>query len=251
MPEVRFGGGPRPDARAGAGAGDARLPARRLRRAGEHHHHRERARHPQRQHAHRGAGRPAGAGAALPDPGPHRAVRPGGARLPLPSRRGGAHRGGGGPALHPGRLHRAGLRLQDRHARPGDPRGRRAAGRGAVRPDRGGGLRDVPVDAARRPPRQLQGEEAPAGEGAAGGHRHRRARAGRLHRLRGGPGGPAPPHRLGRQPWRSWPTCGRSSSTASASCPSRWTTSSSWERCGCRCRSWAPIPCRCGRTGWP
>ncbi len=169
-------------------------------RAGEHHHHRERAGHPQRQHARRGAGRPAGAVAALPDPGPHRAVHPGGARLPLPSRRGGAHRGSGGPPLHPGRLHRAGLGLQDRHARPGDPRRRRAAGGGAVRPDRGGGLRDVPVHAGRGHAAVGGRGSAARGEVRAGGHRHRRARAADIHRLRGGQGGPAPAHRLGEVP---------------------------------------------------
>ena len=54
------------------------------------------------------------------------------------------------------RLHRARFRVQDRDARPRDPRGGQPAGRGAVRPRRGGRLRallqmlDEAVEAARR-----------------------------------------------------------------------------------------------------
>ena len=52
--------------------------------------------------------------------------------------------------------------LQDRHARPGDPGRRRVAGGGAVRADRGRGVRDVPVDA---------GGGHPATAGRRGDHR--------------------------------------------------------------------------------
>ena len=69
-PKARVAGGPRPDGREAAREDDARLPARRGRRAGVHHDHRVGPRHRQRQHADRGARRRARAGAALPDPGP-------------------------------------------------------------------------------------------------------------------------------------------------------------------------------------
>ena len=135
--------------RARAREGDARVPGRRGRRAGLDLDHRERHRHPHRQHADRRARRRAGAGAALPDPRAHRAQRRARLRLPaLPERGDADQRGGGAPAdaLRP---HRAGLGLQDRHARPRDPRRRQPARRRAVGPRRRHRLRDVRADARR------------------------------------------------------------------------------------------------------
>ena len=191
--------GPRADARAGAGAGDARLPARRLRRAGEHHHHRERARHPQRQHAHRGAGRPAGAGPALPDPRPHRPLQPGW-RTPsssIPTRRCSPRRPS--PASPPW---------------PTTPSWAPAS-RSPCATWRSGGpascwARSSP---ARSPPWASrctcrcceEAAAAAAGRGSAARRSVPRVDIGidahvptELHRLRGGPGRPAPAHRLGR-----------------------------------------------------
>ena len=63
-------------------------------------------------------------------------------------------------------LHRAGRGLQDRHARPRDPRRRQPARRRAVRPRRRGRLRALHADARR------------GGARAAGGGARRRVRAG-------------------------------------------------------------------------
>ena len=103
---------------------DARVPARRRGRARLHLDRRVRARHPHRQHADRRARRPVRPRPALPDPGPRRALARARLRLPaLPQPRR-AERGGQQAAGDALRLHRAGLRLQDRHARPRDPRRR-------------------------------------------------------------------------------------------------------------------------------
>ncbi len=100
----------------------------------------------------------------------------------------------------------------------------RAAGGGAVGSHRRGGLRDVPVHAAR-------GRGTAAGRGAGPARSCRGWIVGLstrtcppIHRLRSGPGGPAPADRLGAVRWRSWPTCAPSWRTASARCRSRWTT---------------------------
>ena len=75
-------------ARGRARAGDARLRARRLRRAGVHDDHRVGPRHPQRQHDHHRPRRRAGPGAALPAARAGRPVVATGLRLPaLPQAR--------------------------------------------------------------------------------------------------------------------------------------------------------------------
>ena len=63
-------------------------------------------------------------------------------------------------------VHRAGGRLQDRHARPGDPRRRQHPGHAAERPHRRGRLRAVLPAAGKR---GAHAEEAAAAD-AAGGH---------------------------------------------------------------------------------
>ena len=139
----------RPDGRGRAGDGDARLPARRRRRARVHVDHRVGHRHPRREHADRRARRRLRAGAALPDPRARRAQPRARVRLPALRLRAGAHRGGGAAPVGAVGLHRAGRRLQDRDARPGDPRRGQPARRRAVRARRGAGLRAVHADARR------------------------------------------------------------------------------------------------------
>ena len=149
VPEGAGAGRPRPDGRGAARGGDARLPARRGRRARLHHDRRVGPRHPEREHADRRARRRARAGPALPDPRARRALARARLRLPALPQRGGADRGGGPAAGDALRLHRARLGLQDRDARPRDPRRRQPARRRAVRPRRGGRLRAVRGDARR------------------------------------------------------------------------------------------------------
>ncbi len=198
VPERARAGGARPDGRGPARADHARVPARRRRRARVHLDRGVGARHPHRQHADRGARRPLRPGPALPDPRARGTLARARLRLPaLPQPRrpvGGGEQASG----HPVRLHRARLGLQDRHARPRDPRRRQPAGRGAVRARGGGGLRAVRVDARR----------GRAAAGRLGRRRERRARAprpaggrlraGRLRALRGGQDRGAPAR--GRRP---------------------------------------------------
>ena len=129
------------------------------------------------------------------------------------------------------RLHRARRRLQDRHARPRDPRRRQPARRRAVRPRRGARLRAVHADARR-------------GRRGDGGRRstttqpepvrldvnvdayvpadyipYEQAKIDVHRRIAGAA--------RGRRPRRC---CATSSRTASARCPSRWRTSSSLQQ---------------------
>ena len=122
VPDGPRDGGPRPDGREDAGERDARLPARRGRRSRVHHDRGVGPRHPQREHADRGARRRPRPGPALPDPRARGPVSRARLRLPALPLRGRADGGRRGAAVHAVRLHRAGIGLQDRHARPGDPR---------------------------------------------------------------------------------------------------------------------------------
>ena len=74
---------------------------------------------------------------------------PAGVRLPVPPRRQDAHRGGLRAAEDDRRGDRARLGLQDRHARPRDPRRRQPARRVAVRSHRRGRLRPLLPDGHR------------------------------------------------------------------------------------------------------
>ncbi len=103
------------------------------------------------------------------------------------------------------RLHRARRRVQDRHARPGDPRRREPARRRAVRPRRGARLRAVHADARRGRRRGRGRRGGRRGRVGAGPPRRqrRRLRPGRLHPLRAGEGRRPPPDRRrprGRRP---------------------------------------------------
>ena len=106
-------------------------------------------RHPAGQHADRRACRHVRPRAALPDPRP-RGPQPGaGVRVPAVSERRRAHPGRGAETVGPQRLHRARRRVQDRHARPGDPRRRQPAGRRAVRSRGCARVRALHADARR------------------------------------------------------------------------------------------------------
>ncbi len=94
-----------------------------------------------------------------------------GVRVPLPPGRPGAERGGVRAAQDHRRVHRPRLGVQDRHARPRDPRRRQPAGPGAVGAHRRRRLRPLLPD-GHRGGRRAQGR---AGD-RAGRHHHRRAR---------------------------------------------------------------------------
>ncbi len=86
--------GARPDGRARAGSGDARLLPPALQRAAVHHHHRDRHRHPHRQHHHHEPRRPLRPGAAAPAARPRRPLAPPGLCLPAGGQHGRPHRAG-------------------------------------------------------------------------------------------------------------------------------------------------------------
>ena len=202
-----------------------------------------RHRHADGEHARRRARRPARPRSAAPAARPGRPQRPARLRLPVPPRRRGPHRGGLRAAADDRRGHRARQRVQDRHARPRDPRRRQPARRGAERPhrrrrlrpllpdgDRGGG-RDEGRDAGRAgrdqarradrrlPARRLRGEGGAAARGLPpAGRRHHVDRGRRHPRRVGGPLRAGA--RAGRGAARGSPGC-VPSATASASATSR------------------------------
>ena len=160
----------RADAREGARGADARVPARRRRRARLDDDHRVGDRHPAGEHADRRARRHARPRPALPDPRPRRPLRRDRVRVPLLSRRARADAGGAGAARDARRPHRARRRLRDRDARPRDPRRRRAARRGAVGPRRRRRLRAL-RRAAERGGRRAAGPAARRGAARCGSTR--------------------------------------------------------------------------------
>ena len=126
---------------------------------------------------------------ALPDPRAGRPQPRTRLRLPPVSECRGAHPGGGAAPLRPVRLHRARRRLQDRDARPRDPRRRQLARRRAVRPRRRARVRAVHADARRGSRGGVRRGRRHRGMGAGPPRRQRRRlRAGRLHPLRAGKG---------------------------------------------------------------
>ena len=129
------------------------------------------------------------------------------------------------PSGHARRPHRARRRLRDRDARPRDPRGRRAARRGAVRACRGSRLRALRRAAERGGRRALRAAPRRRAAGPRGRAR-RRLRAGGLHRLGGAEDRPPPPARPRRRTRTSCASCARRSRTATASCPGRSRTCS-------------------------
>ena len=129
VPEGAHRHRPRADGRRFAGADRRRLLGGSLRRAGVHHHHRERHRHADGEHVGGRARRPVGVGPDAPATRSCRAQRVAGLRLPVPPARRPADGGGLRAAAHDRRGHRPGQRVQDRDARPGDPRRRQPARR--------------------------------------------------------------------------------------------------------------------------
>ena len=123
---------PRPDARARARAGDARLPPAALQRAGVHDDHRVGHRHPERQHHHHQPRRPLRPGPAAPAARPRRPLAPPRLRLPGGAGQEGDDRATRGSAWKRSSRWRNSAPASPGHARPGDPRRRRAARRGAV-----------------------------------------------------------------------------------------------------------------------
>ena len=201
---------------------DARVPARRRRRAGVHEHHRVRDRHPAGQHADRRAGRHVRTGPALPDPRPGGPQSRAGVRVPAVSERRRADARRRSAAVRALGLHRARRRLQDRDARPRDPRRRQPARRRAVGPRRRARLRALHADARRggRPRRRTARRAEDAGSrfgSTSTSTRTSRPTTSPTSRPRSTSTAGSPPR--ARSP--TWCCCARSSRTASASCPSR------------------------------
>ena len=119
-------------------------------------------RHPAGEHADRRARGRARARPALPDPRARRPLGRARARLPLLSRLAGADAGGARAAGDARRPHRARRGLCDRDARPRDPRRRRPARGGAVRPRRRARLRALRRAARPRRLPSSSGERRPA-----------------------------------------------------------------------------------------
>ena len=142
---------PRPDARGRPGGGDDAVRERRGRRAALHHHHRERPRYPQRQHHHHRPRRPLRPERSLPAARPGGPLQAPGLRLSAAAApRAPAHRRAQAHQRHQAILH-ARQRLQDRHARPGNPRRGQPARRGTERPHHRRRLRALlPVAQAKR-----------------------------------------------------------------------------------------------------
>ena len=150
VPGDALRGRPRTARRAGARDPHDELPARRGGRARRDEHHRVGHRHPAGQHADRRALGHVRPGPALPDPrarGPQPRAR---LRLPAVPQRSGADRGRDEAPQRAVGLHRARLGLQDRDARPRDPRRRQPARRRAVRPRGRARLRALPARCSTR-----------------------------------------------------------------------------------------------------
>ena len=174
----------------------------------------------------------------------------------LPPARPGADRGGLRAPPHDRRDHRAGLGLQDRPARPRDPRRRQPAGREPERPHRRGRLRPLLPDGERGRVGDEGRAGARAGRGEAG-RPHRCPPAGRLRAKGGATARGLPPPRSGGTTTPRWTTSAPSGRTATARCPPRPRPCSWWPGCGpsaigsasATCRSPAPRrawhPCGC------
>ena len=234
VPEARIVIGPRPDARATSWKqAMVQLRPPRGRHPGGDDDHRERPGHSQRQHDLHQPGGQLRPGRPAPVARPGGPVQAPGLRLPAAGRRTQAITPHGGAAAQGDRgVHRAGRRLQDRHARPGDSRRRQHPRHAAERPHRRGRLRAVLPAAGKR---RAQAEE-PAAADAAGGDA-RPALAGlSAARLRAGPEAahrglsPAGAHAHAAIGWR---ISARSCAIATAPCPSRPSGCCAWRSCAC------------------
>ena len=168
---------------------------------------------------------------APPAARPRRALRAAGLRLPLLPAGPVADRGGLRAAQDHRRGHRAGLGLQDRHARPRDPRRRQPAGHRPVRPHRRGRLRPLLPD-GHRGGRRAEGRAAARAGRDQDRAAPRRQPPGRLRRQGGAcasrPTGASPRCRPTPRSTTSRP----SGSTATARCPTRPRRCSTWPACG-------------------
>ena len=149
LPEAPLPRRARPDEGARARGEDARVPARRRRRARLDDDHRVGPRHPAGEHADRRARGHARPRPALPDPRPRRPLGRDRARVPLLSRTRGADARRRGRGWRRSPTTPSSAPASDRDARPRDPRRRRPARRRAVRPRRGARLRALRRDARR------------------------------------------------------------------------------------------------------
>ena len=109
---------------------------RQVRHPGRDHDHRERPRYPQREHDLHQRGRQVRPGRPAPAPRPGRPLQAPGVRVSAPRVGQVGHAQRGQAVEGDRRVHRARGRLQDRVARPGDPRCRQYSGRRAIRPHR-------------------------------------------------------------------------------------------------------------------
>ena len=172
---------PWPVAGARAGAGDARIHPAEAQPAALFDHHRDRHRQPARQHHHHQPRRQVRRGATAPAARPRRPLAPPGLRLPADARGSQADHPGAAPAGRDSGHGGTGLGLLPRHARPGDSRRRRGAGRKPERRDPRDRLRPLHQHAQcrrpgaegwqgdTRPDRAAVGDfrDQPAGAGAA------------------------------------------------------------------------------------
>ncbi len=231
-PELQGRPRPRPALPRHAGRRHERLLRRQVRRAAVHGHRRIRPRHRQRQHADRAPRRHVRPRPALSAPRPRRPLQDARLRLFHHAQRREAHPRRREAPQGPAVARHLGRRLLARLPRPRHPRRRQPAGRGAVRPHPRGRLRALPVDAggggrghegrrSRRDGRPVEPADLA---------RHLRADPRELRRRLVAPPRPLP---AAVDAWTSAPTSTPlppSWSTASASCPTRSATSSTWSR---------------------
>ena len=244
VPEARVADRPRADGRGHPRAARAGVLRGRLRRARLHHDHRERHRHAHGEHARVRPGRPPRPRPAPPAPRPGRPVRAAGLRLPLRAAGPGAQRGGLRAPQDDRRGHRARLRLQDRHARPRDPRRRQPPRHRPERPHRGGRLRPLLPDGLRGGGRAEGRADQGAGRDQARPARCRPTSPGSTCRRRSSASRPT-----GGWP-RSPPTTRCSTSAPSgrtATGPCRRRPRRCWPSPGCGPRRPAPA---CARSWW-
>jgi hypothetical protein len=141
--------GPRPDARARAGARDARLRGPALQPAAVLHHHRDRHRRAHGQHHRHQPRRQVRPGAAAPAARARGPQPPPGLCLPDGARHRRPDQAGRAAAGRDPADGRTGQRLLPGHARPGNPRRRRGAGRKPERQHAGNRLPALQRDAGR------------------------------------------------------------------------------------------------------
>ena len=216
----------RPDARARARGPDARLPARRRRRARLDDDHRVGARHPAGEHAGRRARGRARARPALPDPRPRRPLRPDRARLPLlpgRERADARRRAPASPTLADHTELGAGfsIAMRDLEIRgAGDLLGAEQSGHVAAL-----GF-ELYVEMLAEAVAELSGQRRAARAAGARRRARRRLRPGDLHRLRGAARSTCTAGSRSSETRTSCASCTRRPRTATARCPSRSRTCS-------------------------